>query len=153
MRHISCNMWGGSIFRTQPTSVQSCVLLWMRSVGSFSTLDYVTSSDWSSERFSVMIQTNAQKLEISTKIDFYSHRRPHRRASCSSGTLCRETGALMCNTQSRKLVKMTWKPLTSGNLLNMQIVGFRSVLLSLAYSLFEALGFCMQWPVIQKILI
>jgi hypothetical protein len=34
-----------------------------------------------------MIQTNAQKLEIFMKIDVYSHRRLHRRACCSSGTL------------------------------------------------------------------
>jgi len=46
------------------------------------------------------------------KIDIYSYRRAHRRVCCSSGTLCRDCGALMCNTQSWNLVKMMWKPLT-----------------------------------------
>jgi len=35
----------------------------------------------------VYCKANAQKLEISTKIDIYSYRRAHRRACCSSGTL------------------------------------------------------------------
>ena len=45
-----------------------------------------------------------------------------RRACCSSGTLCRDRGALMCNTESWNLVKMMWKPLTSRILPSIQIV-------------------------------
>jgi len=52
-----------------------------------------------------------EKLEISMKIDVYSNRRSCRHVCCGSGTLCRDRGALMCNTQSWNLLKMTWKPL------------------------------------------
>jgi len=44
-------------------------------------------------------KTNAQKLEISTKIDVYSYRRTHRHASCSAGVLCRGCGVVTCNIQ------------------------------------------------------
>jgi uncharacterized protein YuzB (UPF0349 family) len=63
-----------------------------------------------------MIQTNAKKQEISTEIDIYSYGSLHRCACCSSGTLCRDSGAVMCNTETRKLVKMKWKHLPIGNL-------------------------------------
>jgi len=44
-------------------------------------------------------KTNAQKSEICTKIDVYSYRRAHRRASCSAGVICRGCGVVTCNTQ------------------------------------------------------
>jgi len=44
-------------------------------------------------------KTNAQKSEMSTKIDVYSCRRAHRRASCNAGVLCRGCGVVTCNTQ------------------------------------------------------
>jgi hypothetical protein len=44
-------------------------------------------------------KTNAQKSEISTKIDVYSYRRPQRFDSCSAGVLCRGCGPVTCNTQ------------------------------------------------------
>lgn len=34
-------------------------------------------------------KTDAQKLELSTKIDVYSYRRAHRGASCGAGLICR----------------------------------------------------------------
>jgi len=42
-------------------------------------------------------KTNAQKLEISTKLDVYSYRRAHRHASCSAGVICRGCGVVTCN--------------------------------------------------------
>jgi len=44
-------------------------------------------------------KTNAKKSEISTKIDFYSYRRPQRHASCSAGVICRGCGVVTCNIQ------------------------------------------------------
>jgi hypothetical protein len=44
-------------------------------------------------------KTNAQKLEISIKIDVYSHRRAHRCASCSVGELWRGCEVVTCETQ------------------------------------------------------
>ena len=44
-------------------------------------------------------KTNAQKLEASIKIDVYSYRIDHRRASCSAGVLCRGCWAVTCNMQ------------------------------------------------------
>jgi hypothetical protein len=131
MRSKLWNVWGVSNYRTQSRSVHFAVQLWVLvGYGCISTVDYETSSNWPPERFPVMTQNNVQKLELSTKIDIYSHRRRHRRACCSCRTLCRDSGALMCNTQSRNSVKMTRKFLTSRVLPSIQIVGFRSVLLS-----------------------
>jgi hypothetical protein len=42
-------------------------------------------------------KTNAQKSEISTKLDVYSYRRAHRRASYSDGVICRGCGVVTCN--------------------------------------------------------
>jgi len=64
----------------------------------------------------------------------------------SSGTLCRDRGALMCNTQSWNLVKMTSKPLTSGILASIQIVAsdlFCSHPISLLY--LRSILFLQQW--------
>ena len=44
-------------------------------------------------------KTNAKKSEISTKIDVYSYRSSHQRASCSAGVLSRGCWAVTCNTQ------------------------------------------------------
>jgi hypothetical protein len=44
-------------------------------------------------------KTNAQKSEISTKINVYSYRGAHRRASCSAGVICRGCGVVTCNIQ------------------------------------------------------
>jgi hypothetical protein len=44
-------------------------------------------------------KTNAQKSDISTKINVYSYRRHHRYASCSGEVLCRGCGPVTCNTQ------------------------------------------------------
>jgi hypothetical protein len=41
---------------------------------------------------------NVQISEILTNIDVYSHRRPHRRASCSAGVIYRGCGVVTCNT-------------------------------------------------------
>jgi len=44
-------------------------------------------------------KTNAQKSDISTKIDVYSYGRAHRSASCSVGVICRGCGVVTCNAQ------------------------------------------------------
>jgi hypothetical protein len=44
-------------------------------------------------------KTNAQKLEISTKINVYSYRRAHRLASHSAGIIHTGCGVVTCNTQ------------------------------------------------------
>jgi hypothetical protein len=44
-------------------------------------------------------QINNKKSGLSTKIDIYSDRRAHRRATFRVGVLCRGCGALTCNTQ------------------------------------------------------
>ena len=44
-------------------------------------------------------KTDAQKLDISTKINVWSCRRPHRHASCSAGVLCGGCRAVTSNTQ------------------------------------------------------
>jgi len=42
-------------------------------------------------------KTNAQILEISTKLDVYSYRRAHRHASYSAGVICWGCGVVTCN--------------------------------------------------------
>jgi len=44
-------------------------------------------------------KSNAQKLEIPTKVDVCSYRRAHISASCSAGVICRGGGVVTCNTQ------------------------------------------------------
>jgi hypothetical protein len=44
-------------------------------------------------------KTNAQKSEISKKVDVYSYRRAHRCASFIAGVICRGCGVITCNTQ------------------------------------------------------
>jgi len=44
-------------------------------------------------------KTNAQKSEISTKIDVRSYRSAHRCVSCSAGVICRGCGVVTCNKQ------------------------------------------------------
>jgi len=112
-RHCSICMSASIVLILEHSSLLCLSVAECRSV--YSTVKY----EWPSKRFSVAY---TQKLEISTKIDVYSYRWAHRRACCSSGTLCRDRGALMCNIQSWNLVKMTWKPLTSGILPHIQFL-------------------------------
>jgi len=44
-------------------------------------------------------KTNVQKSETSIKIDVYSYRKAHKRASCSAGVICRGCGVVTCNTK------------------------------------------------------
>jgi len=44
-------------------------------------------------------KTNAEKLEIPTKLDVYSYRRAHRPASLSARAICRGCGVVTCNIQ------------------------------------------------------
>ena len=63
-----------------------------------------------------IVHTNAQKWEISIKIDVYSYRRAHRHASCSAGVFCRGCGAVS-NMQHTaiNLLKTSWVPSNSWN--------------------------------------
>ena len=77
------------------------------------------------------------------KIEVYSYRRAHRCACCSSGTLCRDRGALMCNTVV-KCSENDVDTLDKWNFTQHSNCSFRSVLLS--PSIFKALGFCSYGP-------
>jgi hypothetical protein len=44
------------------------------------------------------VHTKTGDIHENTKIEVYCYRMAHRCASCSSETLCRDCGALMCNT-------------------------------------------------------
>jgi hypothetical protein len=70
-----------------------------------STLAYEAKTLSLPERLSVaycthIIQTKLMlKNQIPTKIDVYSYRRTHRRASCSVGVICKGCGVVTCNIQ------------------------------------------------------
>jgi hypothetical protein len=62
--------------------------------------------------------TNAQKSEISTKIDVYSYGRAHRCASCSAGVICRGCRVVTCNTQPSIYQQRLGHPRRAGILYN-----------------------------------
>jgi len=70
----------------------------------FSGVLYTYSSD----------KTDAQKSEIFIKIEVYSYRRAHTRASCSAGVICRGCGAVTCNTQPSVYEKRLGHPRIAG---------------------------------------
>jgi hypothetical protein len=57
-------------------------------------------------------KTDAQKLELTTKIDVYSYRRVHRGASCA-GLICR--GCEVTGNTAVSLLKASWALLNSWN--------------------------------------
>jgi hypothetical protein len=69
--------------------------------------------------------------ETSMKIDVFSYRRAHRRASCSSGSLCGCFGAIMCDTQLSNVLKTSWTPYNTRNFTQHWHCTVRSVLFSL----------------------
>ena len=98
-----------------PPTLSLCSWMYLCYFNSELRIDHLKGFQW-------RIVMPVQNLEISTKINVYNYRKAHKRTFCSSGTLCRDRGALMCNTQSWNLVKMTWKPLTREILRTIQIV-------------------------------
>ena len=76
-------------------------LLWRSLWVEISTLAYEVNTSCWPERLSAGTlypynseKGNAQKSEISTKLDVYSYRRAHRHSSCSAGVICRGCGVV-----------------------------------------------------------
>jgi len=75
-------------------------------------------------------KTNAQKSDISTKIDVSSYRRAHRHASCSAGKICRRLWGRNMQQTAVNLIKTSWAPLNSWNFIQLSQQSFRFILLS-----------------------
>jgi hypothetical protein len=67
---------------------------------------YATTTSLLSGRLPVVycnayLSAQTKKKKISMKIDVFSYMRAHRHASCNSGALCRDFGAIMCDTVAK----------------------------------------------------
>jgi hypothetical protein len=67
-------------------------------------------------------KTNAQKSEISIKINVYIYRRTRRHASCSVGVLCRCCGVVTSNAQQSVYKKHLGHPQIAGILYSSHII-------------------------------